>query len=265
MTRKQRLGWLVFFILIITLVIISNIHINNRPVKGIELSVSYPRNDSLISQAFVIDLIKKTFGELVGKKRKEIDIDALEREIMKQAYIESVDSYISLGGNLKIDIYEVEPILRLYSMNNMEYYIDKHGKIIPLEEGRVKDVPVANGNFVVSKKILDKQYVDTLSLDHKDKNQRMVSQLYYLASKIYFDTLLSCQIDQFFVNDKYEIELYPKIGNYSIELDGLEDIDEKLNKLRYLYKEAFTRFGWENYSKIKLGFQGQVVCTRRNN
>jgi hypothetical protein len=40
-------------------------------------------------------------------------------------------------------------------------------------------------------------------------------------------------------------------------------LEEELIKLRYLYKEAFSRNGWDNYSFVDLRFRHQVVCTKK--
>jgi len=85
-----------------------------------------------------------------------------------------------------------------------------------------------------------------------------------LASKLYYDTILTYQIDQIYIQNQNEFELYPKIGDYKIEIGNLENLDTKFTKLKYLYKEAFTRIGWDNYSKINLNYRDQVICTKKN-
>ena len=49
-----------------------------------------------------------------------------------------------------------------------------------------------------------------------------------------------------------------------IKIGDIENIDNKFTKLINLYKEGFSEFGWDNYSEVKLEFEGQVVCVRKN-
>ena len=57
--------------------------------------------------------------------------------------------------------------------------------------------------------------------------------------------------------------MLPKVGDYVILLGSTESMEEKLNKLHYLYKYGFSKHGWDNYSEVNLEFNNQVICTRK--
>ena len=88
-------------------------------------------------------------------------------------------------------------------------------------------------------------------------------KIYSLASKIRNDNLLCNQVDQIYYNKNATYDFIPKIGDYIIKFGKFEKVDEKLLKLNNLYREGFSEFGWDNYSEIKLEFEGQVVCVRK--
>lgn len=262
--RKKAIGFIFFLLVILIIIISSNVYIGNTQIISIETSITYPNSDTLVNQEYITKYINKKFPDLIGQKRKDVEIDELEAYLRKEPYLEKIDAYITYKGKIKVDIHQVEPILRVYSKNSKEYYIDKTGSIIPLKENSVADVMIANGNILIDKDILNKKRLDSLDMGMKVKNEKTLSQLYYLASKLYYDSILSFQIDQIYIQNQGVFELYPKVGDYVIDLGGIEDIDNKLTKLKYLYKEAFTRIGWDNYSIINLNYKDQVICTKKN-
>ena len=47
-------------------------------------------------------------------------------------------------------------------------------------------------------------------------------------------------------------------------LDVRFDIDKKFTKLLAFYKEGLNKVGWNNYSRINIAFENEVVCTRKD-
>ena len=75
--------------------------------------------------------------------------------------------------------------------------------------------------------------------------------------------ILNYQIDQIYVPAKGDYELIPKIGNYIIKIGEPMDIGDQFTKLDYLYREGFSRSGWDNYKIVDLRYRNQVVCTKK--
>ncbi len=249
-------------ILLIVLIVCSNIYAGKINVSKVNIKVSYGISDTIVLANNINESLKNEFGDFLQKQRKDINQKQIESFLMQNPYIEQAQVYQTLKGVLNIEIKQREPIVRIYTLRNKEYYIDKFGKIILIDNNQLTDVVVASGNIDVNNSNLDKN-LDTIDIENKKGFDKTLSNIYYLAQKLVSDSILNYQIDQIYVPAKGNYELIPKIGNYIIRIGENKDLEEELIKLRYLYKEAFSRNGWDNYSMIDLRFRHQVVCTKK--
>lgn len=259
---KRILVSLFVIVLLIVLIVCSNIYAGKINVSKVNIKVSYGMSDTIVLATNINESLKNEFGDFLKKQRKDIDQKKIESFLMHNPYIEQAQVYQTLKGVLNIEIKQREPIVRIYTLRNKEYYIDKLGKVILIDDNQLTDVVVASGNVDVNNPNLDKN-LDTIDIENKKGFDKTLSNIYYIAQKLASDSILNYQIDQIYVPAKGNYELIPKIGNYIIRIGENKDLEEELIKLRYLYKEAFSRNGWDNYSFVDLRFRHQVVCTKK--
>ena len=259
---KRILVSLFVIVLLIVLIVCSNIYAGKINVSKVNIKVSYGMSDTIVLATNINESLKNEFGDFLKKQRKDIDQKKIESFLMQNPYIEQAQVYQTLKGVLNIEIKQREPIVRIYTLRNKEYYIDKLGKVILIDDNQLTDVVVASGNVDVNNSNLDKN-LDTIDIENKKGFDKTLSNIYYIAQKLASDSILNYQIDQIYVPAKGNYELIPKIGNYIIRIGENKDLEEELIKLRYLYKEAFSRNGWDNYSFVDLRFRHQVVCTKK--
>ncbi|MEA4966968.1 MAG: hypothetical protein VB048_02475 [Bacteroidaceae bacterium] len=259
---KRILVSLFVIVLLIVLIVCSNIYAGKINVSKVNVKVSYGVSDTIVLATNINESLKIEFGDFLKKQRKDIDQKKIESFLMQNPYIEQAQVYQTLKGVLNIEIKQREPIVRIYTLRNKEYYIDKLGKVILIDDNQLTDVVVASGNVDINNSNLDKN-LDTIDIENKKGFDKTLSNIYYIAQKLASDSILNYQIDQIYVPAKGNYELIPKIGNYIIRIGENKDLEEELIKLRYLYKEAFSRNGWDNYSFVDLRFRHQVVCTKK--
>ncbi len=259
---KRILVSLFVIILLIVLIVYSNIYAGKITIKKVNINVFYGRSDTIILSNNIAMSLKEEFGDFLTQQRKDIDSKAIEAFLNQDPYIEETQVYQNLKGVLTIEIKQREPIARIYTLRGKEYYIDKLGKIILIDDNQVTDVVVASGNIDVGNKNLEKN-LDTIDIENKKGFDKTLSNIYYIAQKLVKDSILHYQIDQIYVSNEGNYELIPKIGNYIIRIGENKELEEELIKLGYLYKEAFSRNGWDNYSIVDLRFRNQVVCTKK--
>ncbi len=259
---KRILVSLFVIVLLIVLIVCSNIYAGKINVSKVNIKVSYGMSDTIVLATNINESLKIEFGDFLKKQRKDIDQKKIESFLIQNPYIEQAQVYQTLKGVLNIEIKQREPIVRIYTLRNKEYYIDKLGKVILIDDNQLTDVVVASGNVDVNNSNLDKN-LDTIDIENKKGFDKTLSNIYYIAQKLASDSILNYQIDQIYVPAKGNYELIPKIGNYIIRIGENKDLEEELIKLRYLYKEAFSRNGWDNYSFVDLRFRHQVVCTKK--
>jgi len=260
---KKILAMLLVIILLITIVVVANIFIRNQKIERVDINISYGKSDTIITVGALTKDLTAKFGDFKNRERKNIEGKDVEEFLMKNQYLEDVQVFQNLKGILKIEIKQSEPLVRIHTIRNQEYYIDKRGKFIEIMGSDITDVVVANGFIDINSKILDKRVVDTIKIQDKKGFERSLSNIYKIAQKLQNDSILNYQIDQIYLNKDGSYELIPKIGNYLIRINENEDLEAQFTKLSYLYKEGFSKIGWDNYSVVDLRFRNQVVCTKK--
>lgn len=251
---NKKVKFILIIIGIILLIIVANIAMKNLSISKVEVEMIYKGSDKLIVKEQVYSLLNKKYGAFTNYKIKEIDTKEIEEFLESKNFIYSADVYLNLLGGLEITITQNNPILRVINNKGEQRYIDEQGNICNMLKNKTANVPIANGEIKETFKGLQK--IDSL--------QTPISyNLYTLVTKLREDALLYNQIDQIYYNKNTTYDLIPKIGDYVIRFGKYENVDDKLLKLNNLYKEGFLEFGWDNYSEVKLEFEGQVVCVRK--
>lgn len=57
-----------------------------------------------------------------------------------------------------------------------------------------------------------------------------------------------------------QLAVIPRSADFTIDLGGAENLEQKLVTLRRFYDKGLSRIGWDRYSRISLRYDGQVVC-----
>jgi cell division protein FtsQ len=96
----------------------------------------------------------------------------------------------------------------------------------------------------------------------KDKNFS-ICEIYELAKFIHNDPFWESQIEQIYRNDKGEYELIPRVGGHLILFGDYENYREKFRNLRAFYRKGLNNVGWNQYLKINLKYDNQIICTKR--
>jgi cell division protein FtsQ len=174
----------------------------------------------------------------VGKPLKTLNLKYLEGRIKRHPAVEKANVYTHLDGRLIAEVWQKEPIIRIHAGNGYGYYLDKSGHEFPLSKQYSARVMVATGN------------IDTA----------VVRKLYTLACFVHENPFWKAQIEQIFVNDGKDLILIPKVGRSKLIIGDTERLEEKLNDLRIVQKDALTAVGWNKYSSINVKFKDVVIC-----
>ncbi len=177
----------------------------------------------------------------IGLNMQTIQTEEIEKVLKKQPRIKNAECYKTPSGTVCVEITQREPILRIMN-SGKSYYIDREGEVMPVSTAFTAYVPVATGaiNEVFAK-----------------------GPLYDFALFLRRDAFWNAQIEQIYVDYNEEIELIPRVGNQIILLGKLDNYEFKLNKLLSLYKNGFSRTGWNCYRQINLKYDNQVICTKK--
>lgn len=188
-------------------------------------------------------------SELKGKKIAEIDLKKLERLLRNSIWIRKAEMWFDNNNILHIEVYEREPIARIFTNTGNSFYIDSTERKIPLSERLSARVPVFTG--FPDKKVYSLQ--DSL----------LFTDVKNVATYIKNDPFWMSQVAQVNITQERNFELSPVVGNHLIKIGDGKDIEKKFDRLMIFYKQVLAQKGFDSYSTIDVQYTGQVVGTRR--
>jgi cell division protein FtsQ len=210
--------------------------------KEVQIKVNYENGVNFIDEEELHKIITDSFSNnLIGQELQSIDFGKIERTLKHNPYVRNAEVYGNMHGALMVQVEQKKPILRIINKSGVSYYLSDYGDSIPLSSKFTPRVLVAYGN-----------------IDAADN-----ASLKKLSDFIDADNFWNAAVEQVFVDDKKNFELYTKLGNQNVILGKVDDeLAEKFNKLKILYTEGLPNVGWNKYKTIDLKFKKQVVCTK---
>ena len=187
-----------------------------------------------------MQVIRKCYKNLEEMTLTSIDKDCLEQILCRNTTIKSAQVYYSLDGYIHVGITQRKPVLRVFSGKG--YYVDEEGKIMPLSTKYTSRVVVATGRI---------------------STQYACEKLYPFVMYLRDDEFWNAYVEQIIVEHGDEVTLIPKVGNFRIVLGKLEEVEEKMDKLRLFLDKGINLKGWNAYKEINLKYKNQVVCVKR--
>lgn len=195
----------------------------------------------LITNEGLADMVERNFPDIKEMKFNEMNLHEMESIIEQSEVVKRCDMYTTPGGTLHVEISQREPIMRVFSASS-SYYMDEEAFRIKARTDMHAHTIVVNGN------------VGGL-LEAED--------LITLCKYINDDNFWKAQLEQIYVTDKLEYILIPRIGDHIIEFGGIDNLDDKFNRLKALYTQGWDPQEWNLYKKVNLKYKGQIVCTKR--
>jgi len=243
------------------MVLLSFVNAEKKKItcKSFDIFIEYYDSDPMISPDYVQEIVYSGFDSLIGRKLSEIDLTAIEKRVIEIPFVESAEVYTSLFGNMKINVVQRQPILRVINSKNKSFYIDQTGAAVPVRSGFSCRTVVASGNIRSDYSDMD----SSKEAKPGDADRKLINDLYTLASYINQNEFLKAQIEQIYVNKSKEFELVPKVGRQVIIFGGIDNMEKKFNNLITFYNKGINKKGWDKYKTINLKFDNQVVCAKK--
>ena len=206
--------------------------------------VSQPRiqfmgdNNLFITEEAVSKLLIQNHQDVKNMPKETLDLNLLENALNSNPMIKSAEVYVTVNGVLNAEIEQKKPIARVSA--NASYYIDDEGFYMPLSSNYTARVPLVTGK--VEKNDLQKVFV--------------------VASKIDSDEFLKKNVIEIHQGEDQMIYLKLRQCHFLVQLGSVEFLDKKINNLKAFYQKSLKEKTLNNYSKVNLQFDNQVVCTK---
>jgi len=227
-----------------------------QQIENINIHIAQSQKACFITENDIYNILNNLYDSVSDNYTSSINIELIENSIYENPYVLKADVYLSINGNLHLDIIQRTPLVRIYNKTNNSFYLDTEGFYMPIHPENAARVIIANG------------FIDE-ELTHEDLNQKQEEQpskimtIRNISTMITDNSLLKSMIDQIYFTKSGEIELVSKIGGQIICLGDEEDLEWKLQKLETFYKKGLAYTNWSDYSKINLKYSSQVICTKK--
>lgn len=236
-----------------------------KNIEAKKLNIVIHNNDEnlFLTEKDVTTFFDERKDVIVTNKYKNINVPLLEKSLNAHPAIENAEVSYDLVGNVKVEITQRTPVLRIINKDGESYYIDSQSKPMPLNENYSARVIVANGEIFEP---YSRRYLFTVNQIKKNKlfsEVSLLDDILDVATYINNDSSLTNLIQQIYINKEKDIELFPAIGNHKIVFGNSEFINEKFNKLKLFYTQGLNKSdAWTKYSIINLKYKNLVVCTK---
>lgn len=209
---------------------------NAKPISEVEVSF-IGDNNLFISKTKVDKLLIQNNDYIKCVSKDILDLKALENKLSSHDMIENSEVYISINGILKIDIKQRNPYARVIS--DSSFYIDNNGTKMPLSDNYSARVLLVHG------------------LNDKSK----IDYVFKLIKTIRDDEFLNLNVTDILIN-KSDISLRVRNCNFEVLVGDLNNLETKIKNFKAFYQKAYRDKILNNYKKVNLQFNNQIVCTK---
>lgn len=252
--NRQKMGGVVLGFFLIALVMFFIFRKKSSSVKEILVDITHLSDgeSDFIKEKDIQLIIKRAFeADLSQSKVGAVDVKRVEAVLETDPFVENAEAYIDASSNLNIKITQREPILRVIDNNGLNYYLDKYGIRMPLSKYFSARVPIVTGAVPphVNDFLLRKKYG--------------LKDVFLLVQRLNADPFFAPMVQQIVMDASGEFTLIPILGDQKIRIGTLDDLDEKLERLKTFYKEAMPYEGWKTYRSISVKYKNQIVCKKK--
>ena len=209
---------------------------NAKPISEVEVSF-IGENNLFISKTKVDKLLIQNNDYIKCVSKDILDLKALENKLSSHDMIENSEVYISINGILKIDIKQRNPYARVIS--DSSFYIDNNGTKMPLSDN----------------------YSARVLLVHGLNDESKIDYVFKLIKTIRDDEFLNLNVTDILIN-KSDISLRVRNCNFEVLVGDLNNLETKIKNFKAFYQKAYRNKILNNYKKVNLQFNNQIVCTK---
>lgn len=210
----------------------------NRKVQ--DPSIAFLGDNRLfITESAVSKLLIQNQHAVTGQSKDIIDLNDLEVALNSNPMIKKAEVFMLVNAGLSVEIEQKRPIARVHT--NASYYIDDEGLYMPLSSNFAARVPLVTGNI-------------------KKNNLEMV---FRFAKAVDEDEFLKKHVIEIHQNDDNTIDFKVRKSDFTVHLGTLKQLKKKINNFKAFYQKAFKDNILDNYKRVNLKFDKQVICTKK--
>lgn len=216
-------------------------------------------DENLISDDEVLNAIGAVDNPIMGSPLNQIDTRSIEELVEAMPYAKSVTAYKTIDRRVVVELVERKLISRLIDKNGVSAYMDSEGYILPKKRNVNSRLPVVTGDFIIDPIRLESGYV----AGNEDQNSNKLRSVFLFSAELEKSNFWKSQLQQTELSKDGDFVSIPQVGNHEIIFGSVENIGEKLDKLKLFYADGMNGSRWNKYRIINLKYKDQVVCTKK--
>lgn len=224
--------------LVVFLYAFSSARNSSRKINDVEIEFTNNENPFLTHEN-VSKLLIQNDQTVTSVPKDILDLNGLESALNSNPIIKNAQIYLSVNDDVTVKVEQKKPIARVQA--NTSYYIDEEGSYMPLSSNYTARVPLVTGDI--------------------DKNN--LANVFVVAKKVFDDDMLKKHIIEIQQDSNNNISLRLRQNSFKVELGKTVQLDKKFNNLKAFYKKAQKDKTLNEYAKVNLQFDNQVVCTKK--
>jgi cell division protein FtsQ len=252
---KQKIFWTAAALITLIIAFLGSWWRKSNPVKDIIVSIAHlPDGNDLIKEKDVKNLVERAFDFRITAptaNMQQVDVQRVEKVLEQDPFIQNAEAFFDISNQLNVRVQQRIPILRILDENGANYYLDEAGVKIPASKYFSVRVPVATGA------------IPPHIPDFQKRQKYLLKDLFFLTQRLSKDNFFASNIQQIHVGTGGDFILIPLVGDHKIVLGNLDDLEDKLSRVKIFYQEAIPYEGWKKYGIINVKYKGQVVCKKR--
>lgn len=196
-------------------------------------------NKLFITDANVSKLLIQNQRPLSEQPKEIIDLNALETALKSNPMIKKAEVFMSVNAELSAEIEQKRPIARVNT--NASYYIDDEGSFMPLSSNYAARVPLVTGNIKKNK----------------------LETVFQFAKAVDEDDFLRKHVIEIRENEDHTIDFKIRKSEFTVHLGTLKQLEKKINNFKAFYQKASKDKILDQYTRVNLNFDKQVICTKK--
>ncbi len=246
-------AFLLYGLAVLALVFLVSASMSNQSsiyCDEVKIKINTGANEKFIQEAVVSNWVNEFIGKGSTKKTiKEISLVDLEEAISNKPYIHKAFAHFDSKGRLSMEVVQDLPILRVIDGMDKSYYITESRKKMPMGPEYTSRVPIVTGHIPVTPS-------DTIP------SKGVLNELYEYGKYIQSNKFLNALSEQIYLRADGDMELIPKVGDFTILLGDSKELEKKENRILSFYKQVLPSKKYQDVKLVNVKFDNQIVCSK---
>ena len=225
---------------------------NDQTCTGVSILIHAPEKSELLTKSDISNILEQHSISCKGTAIKDIALATVHKILAQENYIQTVDKVHFLGSKLQIEVTLYDILLEVEPATGQKFLVDVQGTYLPYSPKAGNDVIVATG--FIANTFQKKEKVSS------DNNA--LYELFSIATLIKTDPFYTALFHKLYVKDNLEIMLYPSVGNLPVRFGNVQDAENKLKTLKYMYQEVLPYMDENAYAQLDVRFKNRIIATK---